>query len=392
MKRIFIIIAACALGLPALQAQDVDDVLRSVARHNKSLQARQQADEAEKTGIEAENGLEDPSVEYSSFYSKGVSGQSGSELVVTQGFDFPTVYGSRKQAGREQKAAVDHRAETLRRDVLLEAKNLCLDLIRLNQEKDLLDQRMRNADELLALYEEKLKAGDATLIEVNKIKMERMSVQTEVLQNNAAHRTALQSLLALNGNMPLTFDGREYPAVAVTNDYAALRDELMANDAGIQAAEADTRAAGRALATQRRQWLPKIEIGYRRNTGEGGSKEHGFLVGGSIPLFSNRRQVKIAQAQAVGAQLEADEARLQAEAALQSGFNELQQLRRAMDVYDLPLMQQTLDLMKESVKGGEMPVIDYFTEADQVYRNMQAYMDLENQYQKVAAMLYKNRL
>ncbi len=365
MKRIFIIIAACALGLPALQAQDVDEVLRSVARHNKSLQARQQADEAEKTGIEAENGLEDPGVEYSSFYSKGVSGQSGSELVVTQGFDFPTVYGSRKQAGREQKAAVDHRAEALRRDVLLEAKNLCLDLIRLNQEKDLLDQRMRNADELLTLYEEKLKAGDATLIEVNKIKMERMSVQTEVLQNNAAHRTALQSLLALNGNMPLTFDGREYPAVAVTNDYAALRDELMANDADIQAAEADTRAAGRALATQRRQWLPKIEIGYRRNTGEGGSKEHG---------------------------LEADEARLQAEAALQSGFNELQQLRRAMDVYDLPLMQQTLDLMKKSVKGGEMPVIDYFTEADQVYRNMQAYMDLENQYQKAAAMLYKNRL
>ncbi len=391
MKRIFIIIAACALGMPALP-QGVDEVLRSVAQHNKSLQARQQADKAEKTGIDAENGLEDPSVEYSSFFSKGVNGQAGSELVVTQGFDFPSVYGNRKRAGREEKAAVDHRAEAMRRDVLLEAKNLCLDLIRLNQEKDLLEQRMRNADELLELYEERLDAGDATIVELNKIKMERMSVQTEVLQNNAAHRTALQSLLALNGNMPLTFEEREYPAVALTNDYETLRNELLAHDAELKAAEAGMRAAERTLGTQRQKWWPKLEIGYRRNTGEGGTKEHGFLVGGSIPLFSNRRQVKMAEAQAVSARLEADEARLQAETALLSGFNELQQLRKAMSVYDLPLMTQTLKLMKESVKGGEMSVIDYFTEADQVYRNMQAYMELENQFQKTAAALYKNRL
>lgn len=391
MKRIFIIIAACALGMPALP-QGVDEVLRSVAQHNKSLQARQQADKAEKTGIDAENGLEDPSVEYSSFFSKGVNGQAGSELVVTQGFDFPSVYGNRKRAGREEKAAVDHRAEAMRRDVLLEAKNLCLDLIRLNQEKDLLEQRMRNADELLELYEERLDAGDATIVELNKIKMERMSVQTEVLQNNAAHRTALQSLLALNGNMPLTFEEREYPAVALTNDYETLRNELLAHDAELKAAEAGMRAAERTLGTQRQKWWPKLEIGYRRNTGEGGTKEHGFLVGGSIPLFSNRRQVKMAEAQAVSARLEADEARLQAETALLSGFNELQQLRKAMSVYDLPLMTQTLELMKESVKGGEMSVIDYFTEADQVYRNMQSYMELENQFQKTAAALYKNRL
>ncbi len=391
MKRIFIIIAACALGMPALP-QGVDEVLSSVAQHNKSLQARQQADKAEKTGIDAENGLEDPSVEYSSFFSKGVNGQAGSELVVTQGFDFPSVYGNRKRAGREEKAAVDHRAEAMRRDVLLEAKNLCLDLIRLNQEKDLLEQRMRNADELLELYEERLDAGDATIVELNKIKMERMSVQTEVLQNNAAHRTALQSLLALNGNMPLTFEEREYPAVALTNDYETLRNELLAHDAELKAAEAGMRAAERTLGTQRQKWWPKLEIGYRRNTGEGGTKEHGFLVGGSIPLFSNRRQVKMAEAQAVSARLEADEARLQAETALLSGFNELQQLRKAMSVYDLPLMTQTLELMKESVKGGEMSVIDYFTEADQVYRNMQAYMELENQFQKTAAALYKNRL
>ena len=391
MKRRLIIIALCTLCLPRLQAQGVDEVLQSVAQHNKALQAQRQADAAEKTGIEAENGLEDPSVEYSSFFSKGVSGQAGSELVVSQGFDFPTVYGQRSRAGRERKEAVDLRAEALRRDILLQAKNLCLELIRLNRLQDLLSRRMENADELLALFNDRLEAGDATLIDVNKIKMERMSIQTEVLQNNAAHRTALQSLLALNGNMPLTFDEREYPAVPDTRDFEVLCSEALAADAALMAAEADTRAAQRTLFANRHGWLPKLEIGYRRNTGED-SKEHGFLVGGSIPLFSNRRQVKMARAQSVAAQLTADELRLQAEAALHAGFNEMQQLRKSMEVYDKPLMLQTLELLKASVKGGEMSVTDYFVEADQIYRNLQAFMELEYQYQKSAATLYKNRL
>lgn len=391
MKRRLIIIALCTLCLPRLQAQGVDEVLQSVAQHNKALQAQRQADAAEKTGIEAENGLEDPSVEYSSFFSKGVSGQAGSELVVSQGFDFPTVYGQRSRAGRERKEAVDLRAEALRRDILLQAKNLCLELIRLNRLQDLLSRRMENADELLALFKDRLEAGDATLIDVNKIKMERMSIQTEVLQNNAAHRTALQSLLALNGNMPLTFDEREYPAVPDTRDFEVLCSEALAADAALMAAEADTRAAQRTLSANRHGWLPKLEIGYRRNTGKD-SKEHGFLVGGSIPLFSNRRQVKMARAQSVAAQLTADELRLQAEAALHAGFNEMQQLRKSMEVYDKPLMLQTLELLKASVKGGEMSVTDYFVEADQIYRNLQAFMELEYQYQKSAATLYKNRL
>ena len=114
MKRIILITTVCACGLLPLQAQSVDEVLQSVAQHNKSIQAQQKNGEAEKIGIEAENSLEDPTVEYSSFFSKGVNGQSGSELVVSQGFDFPTVYNSRNRAGRDKKEAVDYRADASR--------------------------------------------------------------------------------------------------------------------------------------------------------------------------------------------------------------------------------------------------------------------------------------
>ncbi len=60
-------------------------------------------------------------------------------------------------------------------------------------------------------------------------------------------------------------------------------------------------------------------------------KSNGFLIGGSIPLFSNRKKVKIARAQEVGARLQLDNARLQAEATVQSRYNEVLQLQEAMN-------------------------------------------------------------
>lgn len=391
-KRVYVSVVLGCMCCYVAQAQSIGDILRDVERNNKELAAQRKSDEASKIDIGAENALDDPSVEYSSQYNKDVTGQATSELIVSQGFDFPTLYGARNREGRERKEAIDHRSEALRRKILLDAKNLCLDLILLNRVEDLLRTRQKNADELLKLYEERLAAGDVTLVEVNKIKMERMSVQTEVLQNNAAHRTALQSLLALNGNVPLTFDSKEYPMTVVTNDFDDLLDEIIGDEAEIHAADADLRAAEQAVSVNRQKWLPHLEVGYRRNTSVDGPKEHGFIIGGSIPLFSNHRRVKIARLQSAGARMALDDARLKVEAETHALFNEMQQLRKAMEVYDVELMNQTLALLKEGVEKGEISAVDYFVEADQIYQNLQAYMEIENNYHKTVAALCKNRL
>lgn len=380
-----------SLILVPMQAQTIDDVLRQVEQNNKELQAQAQATLASKLEVQAENNLEDPSVEYSPFYTRGITGMSSSELVVTQGFDFPTLYGARRKSGKVKQEALDRRHQAVRRDILLQAKNLCLDLIMLRQKQALLDERAKNADELLVLFEKRLQEGDAGILEVNKIKMERMSVQTETAQTSAAHRTALQGLLALNGNLPLTFDADTYPRMEELNDANALYDEVMATDAALLEADANARAAEQELKVNRQSWLPKLEVGYRRNTSLD-EKSNGFLVGGSFPLFSNRKKTRIVRAQAVSARLAADDARLKAESEVHSRFNEMCRLREAMEAYDITLMHRTLALLHEAVRAGQLSVIEFYTEADNVYRNLQAYIELENQYQKLMAEIYKNRL
>ena len=165
----------------------------------------------------------------------------------------------------------------------------------------------------------------------------------------------------------------------------------MATDAALLEADANARAAEQELKVNRQSWLPKLEVGYRRNTSLD-EKSNGFLVGGSFPLFSNRKKTRIARAQAVSARLAADDARLKAESEVHSRFNEMCRLREAMEAYDVTLMHRTLALLHEAVRAGQLSVIEFYTEADNVYRNLQAYIELENQYQKLMAEIYKNRL
>ena len=387
-----ILLSASCGSLRAQSMESIDSVLAAVERNNLELRALQQSNEASRLEIQSQNNLQqDLSVSYSPFFTRGYDGVSSSELVVSMGFDFPSQYVSRGKSGKLQTQALDMQYALQRRDILLQAQLLCLDLVRINQEKELLDTRMANADELLALMEKRFAEGGANIIEVNKVKMERMNVRTLAAQNEAARQNALQSLRAMNGNIPVELLAAEYPAASDIVDYDEFYAEVMATDAGILSAEASVDAAAQEIKVNRQNWLPKFEVGYRRNTAMT-EASHGFLVGASLPIFSSRNKTKIAEARHTAAQSELENARLQAETQLQSRYNELQQIRSAVQTYDVPLMHSTLDALKSAVLAGQMSVIDYYVEADNVYGNLSTYLSLENQYRKLLAEAYRNRL
>ena len=389
MKHTALFIAAL-LAAAAAQAQTIEDVLRSVEQNNVELKAARKGNEAAALEAKQVNNLEGLSVEYSPFFSGEVGGIASSELVVSQGFDFPTLYGARKKANRLQGDVRDMEYQTARRDILLQAKNFCLDLIFLNKQKAVLDERRKNADELLATFTEKYAKGDATSLELNKIKMERMNLETELVQAETARTTALRGLQAVNGGVAVDVTSTDYPA-APAGGYEALYERAVAADRTVMAAQAAVRAAEQDVKVNRQGWIPKIEVGYRRNT-DGDDAVHGFLIGGSIPLFANKNKVKTAKARQAEAEMRQADARIKAENSTRALLDEMRQLRAAAAAYDLPLMRETLRLLRTAVDNGELSVTDYYTEADGVYLNMQSFLDLERQYQGVVADVMKNEL
>ncbi len=392
MKKIFLTVALFC-GLAGLHAQtgSIERVLKSIEQNNRELQAGEQNTRAEKLDVRNENNLEDPSVSYSRKFGEQDGVGPEMEFAVTQGIDFPTLYAQRRQYGKLQGRALDLQQAVLRRDILLRAKELCLDLIRLNQLKALYGQRLKNAEELNALFDERFEKGDVNILEVNKVKMELMNLRATVAENDAAYRTALQNLLAMNGNMPLEFDETVYPLVPELRSLEQVRDEVMGADYALKQAQAGSEAARKLVKVNRHGWLPKLEVGYGR---EGGSDAmlNGFVVGVSVPIFSNRGKVKAARARQAGAELAQEQVAQQVEADIQSLFNEATRLRASMQAYDTGLMDKTLSALKQAVEAGQLSVLDYYSEAETVYASQEKLVDLENRYQKVIAQLYKNSL
>lgn len=389
MKKIILVAMAFA-AVVSIEAQDINTILKSVEQNNMELKAMLKGNEAADIEIKSENTLEDLSIEYSPFFQSETSGIASSELVITQGFDFPTLYGARKKAGKLQRNVLDMQYQTARRDVLLNAKKLCLDIINYNKQKQLLQERRKNADELLAMFEIKFKNGDATSLEINKIKLDRMNLETELVQADTKHANTMQQLQALNGGLPIEVNITEYPEDPA-DDEVTMYEKAVATDWTIRTARASVLAAEQNVKVNKQSWIPKFEIGYRRNT-EGDNASNGFLIGGSIPLFSSKNKVKIAKARQTEAVMQHANARINAENSARTMINQMKQLKASTDAYDVPLMRQTLKLLRTALEHGEISVTEYYVEADNIYKNMITYMDIERQYQDALTEIYKNEL
>lgn len=389
MKKIILAAIAFAAVVSA-KAQDINSVLKSVEQNNMELKALLKGNEAADIENKSQNTLEDLSIEYSPFFQSETSGIASSELVITQGFDFPTLYGARKKAGQLQRNVLDMQYQTARRDILVNAKKLCLDIINYNKQKQLLQERRKNADELLAMFELKFKNGDATSLELNKIKLDRMNLETELVQADTKHANAMQQLQALNGGLPIEVNMTEYPQ-APADDEVTMYEKAVATDWTVRTAQASVLAAEQDVKVNKQSWIPKFEIGYRRNT-EGDNASNGFLIGGSIPLFSSKNKVKIAKARQTEAVMQHANARINAENSARTMINQMKQLKASADAYDVPLMRQTLKLLRTAVENGEISVTEYYVEADNIYKNMITYMDIERQYQDALTEIYKNEL
>lgn len=387
-----IILWSVASALPAQVKDPIFHVLEQIEQNNLQLKAARETMKAEVLETKAENNLSNPEVNYAHLFSSQRSGQQQSELTVVQGFDFPTAYSARSKAGELEADARQRSYMVQRREVLLQAKLLCLDLIGLNREANLLTQLQAHADSLAQLCETRLESGDATALEVNRARLGLMALHTELADNVSAHRSALQSLLAMNANLGIEGMVEDtYPDLPALPDYATLCDEVLPKNRDVQQAEAESKASRKRVSVSRQAGLPKLQVGYRRNTAPA-EEFNGFIIGGSIPLFENRNKVKAASARALSAELQKESVTLSAEALLQARYNEAQSLKQAMAAYDLDLMRQSFSLLGQALDGGQLTWHEYFVELEALIRQGQSYLKLENRYQKLLAELFADSL
>ena len=112
MKRITIL-AATLFALSGLQAQtSIDGVLRNIETNNKELQANAQLIASQKLETRTDNNLPDPTLSYAHLWNNKDKNNTIGELVVSQSFDFPSLYATRSQLNRLKAGAFDGQLST----------------------------------------------------------------------------------------------------------------------------------------------------------------------------------------------------------------------------------------------------------------------------------------
>lgn len=393
MKQFIVITLLASAALSVNGQNSIDAVLRSIEANNKELQANNQLTVSKKLEAKLDNNLPDPSVSYVHQYGNREGMGIQGELVASQLFDFPSVYVQKNKLAKSKAASFDRQGAEFRQQILLQAKEICLDLVLLNQQRALLDQRRQNAEQLAELYAMRLETGDANILETNKIDLELLNAKTEARMNESARIAKLQELATLNGGIAIDFTDTTYMSDGDILSFEELCAEAVTSNPQLLTLKSEQVAARRQLSVNKSKSLPSFELGYRMNTATGGERFNGFLVGISIPLFSNRNNVKQAKAQALYTDLQLESTTTTVESELHQLYNQSVALKTSMDEYNTVLKSQnSLALLNKAIETGQISMIEYFVDVTTFYQSMQNYMQLQNEYQKVMAQLYKYKL
>lgn len=373
------LLALITLSVPA---QSLQEVLHTIETHNLSLKALSASAQADRLEREAANMPEGPEVQYSPFYENGKTGIGASELVVSQDFEFPTAYSDRRQQTRLAAGVLEAEYATERSRILVEAAQLCMDVIRLNQCIDMLRQRQADCDTVLLLVSRRLDAGDATSLEYNKARLTQLQVQQQLAEAIGERLEVIARLRSMAGGESVELATRQFPECRLEPDYEFFASMVLPALPEVTAMEREHRLRTHEVAMSRRSWLPSFSVGYRRNT-DGDARLNGFMVGASLPLYSTRKKVQAARARQQSAALQLTDAQQQAEQTLRAQYAELQHLQGVLDHTDTQLLSETLTLLNRALQYGEITALNYYIETADIYDKLLSHINLHANYTRL---------
>ena len=386
---IFLSIIACAASLSVAAQGSISDVVASVEQNNARLKAARARVSSDSIALRASNNLEDPRVAFEyNFGSKNVGDKWA--IGVSQGFEWPSIYSERSRANNHRIDALSAAERAERADLILNTRLICLNLIYTNRRIDAQDLILKNVDELFSLYNKAFEHGEASIIDINKIKIERIATLQALNELKSQRNSLKEQLIGLNGNKPIegvSLDAlRDYPAdeLAAIEAYRSLYATNNPQAEYFTHIDNSTRSD---VKVARMGWLPKLELGYQY-TNELGDGFNGVTVGASIPLFSNKRKVAAAKAEAITNELNRNTYRNDVEAQLKADYAQAVALKSQLTQYfDIIADDNNFTVLRKALDGGQITLLNYLLELRYFLDAKNKYLDLEHSYHATIASL-----
>ncbi|MCC6703068.1 MAG: TolC family protein [Fluviicola sp.] len=378
MKNTFII----AIGIFCIQGnsfaqQTIESVLSSIETNNLKLQAVKKAGEAQNIQNSTGLTLENPQVNYDYMIGRPVGAGNQTDIVVSQSFDFPSVYMHKKELSLEKNKLSDLSYQAERKQMLFEAKAVCIDQIYRNKLASQYTQRKKSLEILVANYQKKLDKGESTIIEVNKAQLQLIELNKEIEMNNSMIRQNNEKLSAFNGGIAIQLTDTLYPVNQINPDLEQLYAQVQQNDPYLKLAEQDNVIALKQIELSKALTLPKFEFGYHYQ-GILGQRFNGAHAAMTIPLWEHKNTIKATQASSETLELEKQVYLNERKNELKNIFEKYITLKKTLEQYQSVFTTfSNTDLLLKALNLGEINTIEYFQELNYYYKIYNSYMSIE---------------
>jgi outer membrane protein TolC len=276
----------------------------------------------------------------------------------------------------------------------------------INQLVDRLQEEEKIMQQLVKLYEDQLKNGDATITEVNDLRVEAQQFAQDLIKARLKLNDLHYELRTLNGGKNF----RSTPGNApLLNDYPLLeipsREELKSgfvdNDARVILAQKNLEVGKKGVSIAKQGILPRLGAGFRRTTTS--EKDvptdayNGVFVSAALPIFSQRGKVKAARSAQQTNEWELEEARLNAEQEFDALYDKYLILNSMFQANGSStniraLLAESEQKNETAFKEGELSMIAYLTAKHDFFNHFLSVMEKEYELQEIKIQLLKNRL
>lgn len=390
-NSLILFLAIVSFGLGYSQS-NMDKILVEIAKNNKTIQANTQYWSAQKVQYQTGNTLYNPTIEYD--YLKGSPADAGNQtdIVVTQSFDFPTVYGKKNQLADQQILQADLYLQAANQALLLEAKMICIELVYRNKLQIPLAKRKEATEKWLAQFNRKLETGDGTILDVNKAEIQLLEIKKQFLENASFIAKLNEQLTSLNGGTAITFKDEAYFDVPVIADFNTLVKEIEAQDFLRKTLEQDKIIAQKQIEVSKALALPKMEVGYHYQ-GILGQTYNGFHTGISLPLWESKNRVKLEKAKMIFAETALTDHTNDHYYEIKQLYGRYESLKSILVDYEqINKSADPIKLLDKALAAGQISVLEYFVEMNYYNTTFNSYLEIEKEYYEVVATLLKYQL
>jgi len=391
-KIVIINIFALTVLVNANGQSNVENVLASIEKNNKSLSASRQFWEAKKLEYKTGLTLPNPIIQGQFLFGSPEAAGNQTDFFVVQPFDFPTTYKKRRELAAAQSSISTSELAVGRQDILQEAKLVCLEMVYRNKLKIHYERRKLELDKLQSDFQTKLNKGDGNILDVNKTKLQLLEINQLNIENNVEIQKLQMQLIQLNGGKVVLFQDTVYPMQPELTSFEQVEMEYETADPIRKSLEQEQRIAEKKLDLTKTWRLPKFELGYRFQ-GILGQRYNGIHAGLTLPIWEQKYRKREQQANVLFTNLKLQSHLNEHFFEIKELFDRQDALKKSFNEYSFVISSiNNTTLLDKVLRLGEITVIEYFLEMSFYQNALLHLLKLEKEYHVTLAEIMKYRL